>query len=126
MIGMIPEGLYLLTSVAMAVSAMKLAQQKVLVHDMSSIETLARVDVLCVDKTGTITEPGMEVQDLIPPGPAGHPGASGVSPGRPVQRHRAGKRHRAGHGGDVRPENRLEVPVPGPLQLPDQVVRRRL
>ncbi|MFR0732975.1 MAG: HAD-IC family P-type ATPase [Oscillospiraceae bacterium] len=66
LIGMIPEGLYLLTSVAMAVSAMKLAQQKVLVQDMNCIETLARVDVLCVDKTGTITEPGMEVQDLIP------------------------------------------------------------
>lgn len=66
LIGMIPEGLYLLTSVAMAVSAMKLAKQQVLVQDMNCIETLARVDVLCVDKTGTITEPGMEVQDLIP------------------------------------------------------------
>ena len=66
LIGMIPEGLYLLTSVAMAVSAMKLAQQKVLVQDMNCIETLARVDVLCVDKTGTITEPKMEVQDVIP------------------------------------------------------------
>ncbi len=66
LIGMIPEGLYLLTSVAMAVSAMKLAQQKVLVQDMNCIETLARVDVLCVDKTGTITEPKMEVQDVVP------------------------------------------------------------
>ena len=66
LIGMIPEGLYLLTSVAMAVSAMKLAQHKVLVQDMNCIETLARVDVLCVDKTGTITEPKMEVQDVIP------------------------------------------------------------
>ena len=66
LIGMIPEGLYLLTSVAMAVSARKLAGQKVLVQDMNCIETLARVDVLCVDKTGTITEPKMEVQDLIP------------------------------------------------------------
>lgn len=60
-IGMIPEGLYLLASVAMAVSVMRLAQKKVLVHDMKCIETLARVDVLCVDKTGTITEPGMHV-----------------------------------------------------------------
>lgn len=66
LIGMIPEGLYLLTSVAMAVSAMKLAQQKVLVQDMNCIETLARVDVLCVDKTGTITESKMEVQDVVP------------------------------------------------------------
>ncbi|KAB4602329.1 HAD-IC family P-type ATPase, partial [Bacteroides thetaiotaomicron] len=57
LIGMIPEGLYLLTSVALAVSVIRLARKKTLVHDMSSIETLARVDVLCVDKTGTITEP---------------------------------------------------------------------
>lgn len=55
-IGMIPEGLYLLASVALAVSVMRLAGKKVLVHDMKCIETLARVDVLCVDKTGTITE----------------------------------------------------------------------
>ena len=55
-IGMIPEGLYLLASVAMAVSVMRLAMNKVLVHNMKSIETLARVDVLCVDKTGTITK----------------------------------------------------------------------
>ena len=54
-IGMIPEGLYLLASVALAVSVMRLAMQKVLVHNMKCIETLARVDVLCVDKTGTIT-----------------------------------------------------------------------
>lgn len=60
-IGMIPEGLYLLASVAMAVSTVRLAKKKVLVHDMKCIETLARVDVLCVDKTGTITEPGMKV-----------------------------------------------------------------
>ena len=60
-IGMIPEGLYLLASVAMAVSVMRLAKKKVLVHDMKCIETLARVNVLCVDKTGTITEPGMHV-----------------------------------------------------------------
>ena len=52
-IGMIPEGLYLLTTVALAFSTMKLARKKVLLHDMKSIETLARVDVLCVDKTGT-------------------------------------------------------------------------
>ena len=70
LIGMIPEGLYLLTSVAMAVSAMKLAQRKVLVQDMNCIETLARVDVLCVDKTGTITENRMEVQDVVPLDPA--------------------------------------------------------
>lgn len=60
-IGMIPEGLYLLASVALAVSAMRLAKQHVLLHDMKSIETLARVNVLCVDKTGTITENTMSV-----------------------------------------------------------------
>ena len=65
-IGMVPEGLYLLASVALAVSAVRLAKQKVLLHDMKSIETLARVNVLCVDKTGTITENTMEVQDVIP------------------------------------------------------------
>ncbi len=65
-IGMIPEGLYLLTSVALAVSAVRLARSRVLVHDMKSIETLARVDVLCVDKTGTITQPKMQVADTVP------------------------------------------------------------
>ena len=65
-IGMIPEGLYLLTTIALAVSTMRLAKQKVLLHDMRSIETLARVDVLCVDKTGTITENTMSVSDIIP------------------------------------------------------------
>ena len=64
-VGMIPEGLYLLASVALAVSSMKLARQQVLLHDMKSIETLARVDVLCVDKTGTITDNSMAVHDLI-------------------------------------------------------------
>ena len=63
-LGMIPEGLYLLTSVALAVSSMRLAKKKVLLHDMKSIETLARVDVLCVDKTGTITENEMKVEKI--------------------------------------------------------------
>ena len=60
-LGMIPEGLYLLASIALVVSTMRLAKQQVLLHDMKCIETLARVDVLCVDKTGTITVPDMEV-----------------------------------------------------------------
>ena len=66
LIGMIPEGLYLLTSVALAVSALKLSKQRVLVKDMNCIETLARVDVFCVDKTGTITEPNMDVENVVP------------------------------------------------------------
>lgn len=65
-VGMIPEGLYLLTSVALAVSVIRLSRQKVLVHNMKCIETLARVDVLCVDKTGTITEPDMQVAAMVP------------------------------------------------------------
>lgn len=64
--GMIPEGLYLLTSVAIAVSCLKLARSRVLIQDMNCIETLAHVDILCVDKTGTITEPEMEVTDIYP------------------------------------------------------------
>lgn len=64
-IGMIPEGLYLLTSVALMTSTIRLARQDTLVHDMKCIETLARVDVICVDKTGTITQPQMEVSEVI-------------------------------------------------------------
>lgn len=65
-IGMIPEGLYLLASITLVVSVMRLASQKVLVHDMKCIETLARVNVLCVDKTGTITENDMQVNGVVP------------------------------------------------------------
>ncbi len=61
LVGMIPEGLYLLTSLALAASVLRLARQHTLVHSLSCIETLARVDVLCADKTGTITENKMIV-----------------------------------------------------------------
>ena len=66
LIGMIPEGLFLLTSVALAVSVIRLARNRTLIHEMSAIETLARVDVLCVDKTGTVTSPQMEVREVVP------------------------------------------------------------
>ena len=66
LIGMIPEGLVLLTSSAMAVSVLRLRKYNVLVQDLYSIENLARVDVICLDKTGTITEGVMEVKDIIP------------------------------------------------------------
>ncbi len=66
LVGMIPEGLYLLVSVALAMSVLRLAQKRTLVQDQNCIETLARVDVLCVDKTGTITEPDMRVTGLVP------------------------------------------------------------
>ncbi len=65
LVGMIPEGLYLLTSVSLLVSVLKLVKAKVLVHEMSSIETLARVDLICVDKTGTITESNMKVVEVL-------------------------------------------------------------
>lgn len=65
LIGMIPEGLYLLTSVALAVGMLRLARHRVLTQDMNCIETLARVDVLCVDKTGTITESAMQADEPI-------------------------------------------------------------
>ena len=64
-ITMVPEGLVLLTSVAMAVSVIRLAQRKALVQDMPAVEVLARVDVVCVDKTGTLTEPGMAVRTVV-------------------------------------------------------------
>ena len=66
LIGMIPEGLILLTSVVFAVSVIRLSQHKTLVQELYCIETLARVDVLCLDKTGTITEGTMEVTDVLP------------------------------------------------------------
>ena len=61
MIGMIPEGLILLTSIAMAVGVIKLARRQTLVQELAGIETLARADVLCLDKTGTITTGEMEI-----------------------------------------------------------------
>ena len=65
-IGMIPEGLVLLTSTVLAVSVMRLSRSKVLVQELYCIETLARVDTLCLDKTGTLTKGTMEVKDIIP------------------------------------------------------------
>ncbi len=63
-IGMIPEGLVFLTSVALAIGAYKLAKQKVLVQELYCIETLARVDVLCLDKTGTLTKGNLSVSHI--------------------------------------------------------------
>ena len=66
-IGMVPEGLYLLVSVTLAMSAVRLAMKQVMLHNMKSIESLARVDVLCVDKTGTITDTKMLVAEVVRP-----------------------------------------------------------
>ncbi len=65
LIGMIPEGLVLLTSTVLAVSVIKLSKSKVLVQELYCIETLARVDTLCIDKTGTLTEGNMEIKKII-------------------------------------------------------------
>ncbi len=64
-VGMIPSGLLLLTSIAMAVGMRRLAKKQTLVQDMYSLEMLARVDVLCLDKTGTITDGRMTVNDCM-------------------------------------------------------------
>src|SRR5262249_19075592 len=64
-ITMIPEGLVLLTSVAFAVGVIRLGRRRCLVQELPAIEVLARVDVLCLDKTGTLTEPGMELDQTI-------------------------------------------------------------
>lgn len=65
LIGMIPEGLVILTSIALAVGSIHLAKHKTLVQELYCLETLARVDVLCLDKTGTITEGKMEVDHHV-------------------------------------------------------------
>lgn len=66
LIGMIPEGLVLLTSSVLAASVLRLSRRRVLVQELYCIENLARVDTLCLDKTGTITEGRMELVDLVP------------------------------------------------------------
>jgi len=65
LVGMIPEGLMLLTSTVLAVSVIRLSKRKVLVQQLYCIETLARVDTICLDKTGTLTEGTMEVEDVV-------------------------------------------------------------
>ena len=82
-VNLVPEGLILLISVTAAVSAFKIAQRGVLAQQLNAIESLASVDVLCTDKTGTLTEPPLRVVELVPA--AGHDG-------RPSPRARRGTR----------------------------------
>jgi cation-transporting ATPase E len=67
-VAMVPEGLVLLMSIAFAVAVMRLARKRVLVQELPAVEVLARVDVLCIDKTGTLTEGRLEVESVIPVG----------------------------------------------------------
>ena len=76
LINMIPEGLMLLTSSVLAVSVVRLSRQRVLVRELASIESLARVDVLCLDKTGTLTEGEMDVTAILPLSDALPPGGA--------------------------------------------------
>lgn len=64
LVAMVPEGLVLLTSLAFTAGAIRLARRRVLVQELAAVEGLARVDVLCVDKTGTLTRPGMRVMNI--------------------------------------------------------------
>ena len=66
MVTMIPEGLVLLTSIAMAVGVIRLARRRALVQEVPAVEALARTDVVCVDKTGTLTDPGMALHSVQP------------------------------------------------------------
>jgi cation-transporting ATPase E len=80
LVGMVPEGLVLLTSMAFAVGVVRLAKHRCLVQELPAIEVLARVDVLCADKTGTITQGSLAVAEVVTLGdPDTGPGASGVA-----------------------------------------------
>jgi cation-transporting ATPase E len=78
---MVPEGLVLLTSTAFAAGAVRLGRRRVLVKELAAIEGLARVDVVCVDKTGTLTEPDLELAAVIPVRPYPPPGPAPSGPG---------------------------------------------
>ena len=75
-VGMVPEGLVLLTSVAFAVGVVRLAKHRTLVQELPAIEVLARVDTICVDKTGTITEGALDLAAIVPIGPPDGDGGS--------------------------------------------------
>ena len=92
LVAMIPQGLVLMTSIAFAVAAVTLARRKVLTRELPAVEGLARVDVLCIDKTGTITEPqpAFERVELLDAAP-GDGGARAATAGRPGRRRRPGR-----------------------------------
>lgn len=65
LLGMLPKGLYLLISIGLAAGVVSLSKKNVLVQDLYSLENLVHVDVLCLDKTGTLTEGEMRVEDVV-------------------------------------------------------------
>jgi cation-transporting P-type ATPase E len=77
-VAMVPEGLVLLTSVAFAVGVVRLGRRQVLVRELPAVETLARVDVICFDKTGTITAGDLAVQELVPQDGTGREAAAAL------------------------------------------------
>ncbi|MGE7433647.1 HAD-IC family P-type ATPase [Kitasatospora sp. NPDC001175] len=103
---MVPEGLVLLTSVAFAIGVVRLGQKKCLVQELPAIEGLARVDTVCLDKTGTLTEGGMDVVELRPLAPAGQPA-------RPVPAEPAVLRRALGAMGraDARPNPSMQAVI---------------
>ena len=101
-ITMIPEGLVLLTSVAFAVGVVRLGRRRCLVQQLPAIEVLARVDVLCLDKTGTLTEPGMELDQVVE-----------VAPGVPVRKVLASL-----VGAEERPNPTMQAIASGLVGLP--------
>ena len=103
-VGMVPEGLYLLTSVALAVGVLTLARRRTLVRELSCIESLARVDVLCLDKTGTLTTGRMALAGMLPAEETGEEalraaGAAFIAAGDPAADNATAAALRAGLGG---------------------------
>ncbi len=99
LVPMVPEGLVLMTSIAFAVGVIRLGQRRCLVQELPAIEGLARVDVVCADKTGTLTESGMRVARRRGTGRTVRDGRR--CPGRPGRRRHAAERQHAGHRRDL-------------------------
>ncbi len=120
-VAMVPEGLVLLTSVAFAVAVMSLARRRVLVQELPAVEGLARVDVLCIDKTGTLTEGRLEVERVDRSPHADAAARSARSPA-PTQRRTPPE----GHRGGVRPARRVGRGSPRSRSPRAGVERRRV
>ena len=122
LVPMVPEGLVLMTSLAFAVGVVRLGRRQCLVQELPAIEGLARVDVVCADKTGTLTENGMRVSDLKAFTERDVARRTGIA-GR--QRHPAERQH-AGDRGGLQPAAGLDGHRDRTVQVGDQVERRLL